>query len=66
MGWVSGSPMRVLNSSVRGLALGVDHQPGIQEAGERDAVARHAGTVGRMISCMALACTLGVTTGAGE
>jgi hypothetical protein len=43
IGCVSGSPMRQLNSTTRGSALGVDHQAGVQEAGVGQAVGGHAG-----------------------
>ena len=42
IGCVSGSPRRQLNSSIFGLPSRVDHQAGVEEAGEGHAVRGHA------------------------
>ncbi len=66
MGCVSGSPMRVLNSSVFGWPCASIIRPAYRKPVNTMPSRAMPSTVGRMISCITFACTLGVTTGAGE
>jgi hypothetical protein len=66
MGWVSGSPMRQLNSSVLGWPWASIIRPAYRKPVKGMPSFSMPRMVGRMISRMARACTFGVTTGAGE
>ena len=66
IGCVSGSPMRVLNSSVFTPPVGSIIRPAYRKPVKGMPSRRMPSTVGRMISWITLAWMLGVTTGAGE
>ena len=66
IGWVSGSPRRQLNSTVRGWPAASIIKPAYKKPVKTMPSLAIPAMVGWMISCITLACTLGVTTGAGE
>ena len=67
IGCVSGSPSRQLNSSTRGAPCVVDHHARVQEARCTACPRRPCRAIaGAITSRMIRACTVGVTTGAGE
>ena len=66
IGCVSGSPMRQLNSSVLASPLGPIIRPAYRKPVYWMPSAAMPLIVGRMISRITFACSVGVTTGAGE
>ncbi len=66
IGWVSGSPSRQLNSSVRGWPSGPIINPAYRKPVKTMPSAAMPLTVGMMISRRTLAWIVGVTIGAGE
>ena len=66
IGWVSGSPMRQLNSSVRGLPSASIIRPAYRKPVNTMPSLAMPWMVGLMISRITRACMAGVTIGAGE
>jgi len=66
IGWVSGSPMRQLNSSVFTRPSGVIMRPAYKKPVYGIPSAAIPRSVGKITSSIARWCTAGVTTGAGE
>ena len=62
----SGSPSRALNSTVRGWPSASIIKPAYKKPVKGTPSRAMPAMVGAMISCITRACTLGVTTGAGE